>query len=347
MHPYRLARPRRGRFLTTLLLIAACVMGQAAPSGFTPEQREKITKAVTQLVAEANQLDQIEEPKVKPVFDRPHPLLKSLGSDDMGLVVARTAGALTKNDYRDAYVRWHLMWVLKKATQEQRAEHGPVLLKVLEDIPGPLRVERQRTYERKNPELYAEWAKIYYGDLRVMTGYPPHEKPVYPPQSIALFPDSQKRRAEQLWVYAQRLEANGAKETETFPKAIAFNRRIDEVNTIARTYQGELVYFLVTSRDFNIVKAVVRQMDKHARQGSLVSIDMMNYMYQAAFDGYFDGFSPAELKELAGALEKTARATENVWVNQGWATRNFAHYSYHMIKSFEMGDSMAAVSKGS
>ena len=77
------------------------------------DRQALIEAAVKQLTAEAKEIDQLEEPDVKPVFTRPHPLLRNWDPDMGELVLKRMSQKLTGNDYRDTYIRWHLIEPVK------------------------------------------------------------------------------------------------------------------------------------------------------------------------------------------------------------------------------------------
>jgi len=251
-------------------------------------------------------------------------------------LLTRMTGKLTGNDYTEAYVRWHCMWLIAQLEPEEIGDAMDNFAKLLQDVPGDLNVQGKQEQEIVPIEAYNAWAAIYYGKLTVTVGYPPFDKRYYPPQSIEYMDASRKAGAAELWKQCQELRTKF--EIIVDPKARAFNERIRRINQIVRQYTGELIYQLCRSGRPKDLSLIVRIIDNMARKKTTIAFDMLNYLYQAAFDGYLGKYPDQDLKAAAKSLEATARATENDWVQYGSLKRNFAMYAFHIIESLNLGD---------
>ncbi len=334
--------------LTATLLSAPAVAQDAAPAAGSPApapaaspqrqerleeiqarkaQKDRIDKAVAQLVAEARDLDQLIESKNPPVYKRPHPLVKLLQPDDALPVLVEMQSGKTGNKYLDTYINWHLMEVVKNAKASDLEEAGRQLVKLIQQMPGPVQVEGKQEYRHEPPEAYAEWSKRYYS-LRKVVGYPPYQEYVYPPKSLELMSAAERAAGDKTWAEAQEWRSKFT--TITDPLAVAFNRRIREMNQALRDYRGELVYQLLRTTDPAMLKLVIQEMERQCNTKTGFQFDLLNYMYLAAFDGVLSGYKHADLKEASQLLERIARK-EDAWVEYGRMQRNFADYAFHMI----------------
>lgn len=352
---------KRVAFIAIVLFAATSLEAQTAPKPKPKPSRRPVSAAgalkqldkavlakleagVSKLVAEARELDDVKKPKVEPTFRRPHSAIKDWGAD-MGLpALLRMCDDFTKGQgrrFRDTYVRWHLMEVVKKLSDEQLAEASPYLSELVEAIPGKLRTKYVDEYKREPPEVYDQYTRLVHGPtLRIKIGYPPFEKYVYAPESFEHMNDAQKAAAAPDWARAQSLRTQ-FKEAYS-PTARAFNDRIAEVNVLVREYQGEVVYLMVRTGNPDRLKQVFRAIDKHARiKDSVTGFDLLAYVYLAAIDGHITKYDVKLRKQLGSSLEKTARSVEKNWVLHGVYKRNFADYAFHMVESLKKGDTFA------
>jgi hypothetical protein len=303
--------------------------------------QDKLQKAVATLVAEAKQLDNLNQDKAPVVFSRPHSAVKDWGADMAIPALLRMTDDFTKGKgkrFRDTYVRWHLMHTVKKLPRNQLNKAAVYLGQLTDAIPGPLRTAYVEEYKRDPESVYGEYTSLVHGPkLRMKIGYPPFEKYVYAPESFEHMNEKQRAEAAPVWKQAQALRKQ-YKEVYS-PKARVFNDRIAKVNVLVREYQGEVVYQLVRTGDPNRLKQVFRAINKHARKkDSITGFDLLSYVYLAGIDGYLDQYDTNVRKQMGNALEKTARAVEKQWVLHGVYKRNFADYAFHMVETLKHGD---------
>ena len=298
-----------------------------------PEVRQAIDKAVKALVADAKAITDLESDE--PCFTRPHPAVKGW-RPDMALPAAiRMRDKFTGNVNRDTFIRWHLMWVVSKAEESDRKQITQLTAQLVNSLPGDRRLPFKRTYRNEPADAYQKWAALY-GQVRLIVGYPPFQSYVGPPESLELMSKGRRKEAEKVWKECQKLE--GTWERIDYPEARAHNERVGRANHIMREYQGELIGHLLRSGDPRMLKRVMRLIDKHAREESIIGFDLLTYLYLAAFDGDLQQYDPKALRDAGLALEKTAKATKGDWVPFGHTQRNFADYAFHMTRILKEGD---------
>jgi hypothetical protein len=124
-----------------------------------------LDKAIEQLTAEAKDLDELESPKHPPVFQRPHPVLAGLGGDMAAAVLDRMSGKFTGNDYRDTYIRWHLVDVVMRADEgapgSLRREAQRVI-RLINAMPGPLQLPLMPEWKDEPPEIARQYHALLH-----------------------------------------------------------------------------------------------------------------------------------------------------------------------------------------
>lgn len=308
----------------------------AAPADTAHQRAEQLAKAVQTLTAEANELDVLAEPKHRPVFKRPHPALQGWDSTMAPLVLKRMLGDFTHNPYRDVYIRWHLTWVLKQATQAQKRHMTDDLVTLIKMLPGKLKVKfhpERRYVPQKIASRYFQL--IHTG--RIMVGYPPFQHPVSAPESYKYMSAAEAARVKANIAEAKKLRSQF--KTIVDRDATAFNQRLRRMRYICRSYRGELIYLLLQTGDPKAASLVVDEIDRQARQKSPIAFDLMAYMYLAAFDHVLDLYDARTLTALGHKLEATARAT-NDFIDDHNRKRNFADYAFHMVMMLERGSGL-------
>ncbi len=307
-----------------------------------------ISKAVDQLKLEALALEDFKALPTSanaPKFSRPHPLVKDLTEDMCLDVLDRMIQSFTKNDYRDTYIRWHLLWALDKATIEDRAEMGKRLVALIDRIPGNIKVEFRREWYYDPQDAYEAWHKAVGNppDGRVVTGFPPFQRVLQVPESLKFMTADQKAKYESdAAAYKQRVEDNKALEDKwkrvVDQPAIQFNARVRNMNYIIRQYRGELLYYLIKCGDPEMAILVCKAIDKQAKAKNPIAFDMLAYLYKASFEGVLNLYDQSTLNKMSEILEGSARAMENTgWVDYGGQKRNYTQYVFHMIYMLKDG----------
>ncbi|MEX0778079.1 MAG: hypothetical protein WD042_20435 [Phycisphaeraceae bacterium] len=310
----------------------------AAPRASEPAARwakvKEIDAAVKMLTEEAMDLDAAGKPEHPAHFDRPHPALKAWTPDMAPLVLQRMQGKFTGDDHRDTYIRWHLLWVLQKAEQQDKRQMGKELVKLAQMLPGPVDVKERPEHRYEPPEIASRYFSLVHS-ARITVGYPPFQRIVDPPESYQYMTPDQVTRAKANIEEAKKLRDQF--KTIVDRDAIAFNRRVRRVNHIVRTYRGELIYLLLQTGDPKIAQLVVSEIDRQVSAKSGVALDLVAYMYLAAFDGVLSYYDAKTLQDLGAKLELTARASEG-YLDYGGEKRNFADYAFHLILMLQQGN---------
>ncbi|MCE9592061.1 MAG: hypothetical protein K8S99_16255 [Planctomycetes bacterium] len=324
--------------LGVICLPASVVLAQAAPGPVTPTTSPSgttgapttssgIARVVAELMKEAQELDNYDKPDSPAHFTRPHPAVSTLGGEASLDVLDRMLQPFLGNEYRDTYIRWHLMNVVSRTRQQDRKATGPRLIQLLNNMPGPIGGKERPTHRYEPPDIASHYFSLA-NSANVVVGYPPFQRVVGAPESYKYMdPD---RIAK---VKANLAEAAGLRDkfkTIVDQNAVKWNERIRQVNYIIRQYRGELTYALIQTGDPEILRKVFYEVDKQAKLKNGIAFDLLAYIYLAAFDGVLENYPGPSLLQASRSLETTARQVEG-YVNYGGMTRNFADYAFHLI----------------
>lgn len=248
------------------------------------------------------------------------------------MTVKRMVRDFTGNEYRDTYIRWHLVSVLEeKAKQSDLRKMGPDLVKLVNNMPGPIKVPLKPTHKDVPPEIARRYHQLM-GQTYVWqtSGYPPFVKRsrIGPPKSFDLMPASRRAKAKK--AYEEALALRGQWKRIHDREASRFNARIRKMNWVIRQYRGELIYLVLRTGDPKMLKVVTNAIEKHARQQNGIAFDLMAFMYRAAFDGVLEMYDGEDLAKVSKELERVARGKEE-YLKWGGRERNFADYAFHMV----------------
>jgi hypothetical protein len=304
------------------------------PQQLRKEQAAMLEKALEQLKAEAEALDKFEDTAPKLIFTRPHPAIAQWGADMAVPCLDRMmAKPLTReakgSDYRDTYIRWHLMWVVKKASQEERERTGPRLVKLIKALPDGLSAPGKEEYRYEPHDAWNKYVNLVHsGD--VVVGYPPFQQVLNAPASYPHLSPEKVAEVKKNLEEAEAMKNSNAFKIITDPNAIKWNARVRELNYLVRQYRGELIYSLLLTGDPEMAKLVMSEIDRQASIKSGTAFDLMAFVYLAAFDGALNLYEQKTLTELSAKLEASARRMEG-YMNYSGVPRNFADYAFHMI----------------
>ena len=145
------------RLLQYRSVAALCLLlgWAASPVVAADEFDQELAAAVKQLRAESEFLDQVEpDPAAKPVFDRPHKLVRNWDPDRAARVMKAVTDNYSGDEERDAYIRYHLIYVVEKhlidalvACYQEGESFNPELYK-----PDPDLLSRLDSLARTMPE---------------------------------------------------------------------------------------------------------------------------------------------------------------------------------------------------
>lgn len=300
------------------------------------ERRKSISDKIEKLIREADELDNLKDPKQPVHFERPHPELASWGADMSPDVLERMVKPISDNRHKDTYIRWHLMHVVQRARQSDRRKMGKKLIALIKGMPEPLAVKFKVEYRHVPPEVAAEYYRLR-ALTHVVVGYPPYQRDYRGEASLPFVEGDRKKQIED----AIKRMAELKFETVTFHENIRFNKRVRKINWMVRQYRGELIYALLQTGDPAMAKKVVNEIGRQTKSRQTVAFDLLSFMYLAAFDGVMDLYDAGTLREMSMALEGVARGANFYYIYRigddqppGYyhmRTRNFADYAFHMI----------------
>ncbi len=324
-----------------LVLLATAALAAEAPASDNGTMHSvarsslatALESAVKQLTAEAIDVGKYKDARISPHFERPHPALGGFGPEVALDVLDRMLEPFAGNVYEDTYVRWHLMHVVKLASESDRRQMGSRLVQLVKQMPETLGISQRSEFRREPEDIAAEFTKIR-NSLRVVIGYPPYQKQIDPPDSFDQMSAKRRVEAEVLWKKALKLRERY--EVITDHDAVAFNGRIREVNWIVRQYRGELIYALFFTGDPEMVELIISTISAHASRRSVIAFDLMSFGYLAVFDGALDLYEPSFLKKMSNNLKRAAAANDG-WNRHKGRHRNFADFAFHIISLLQDG----------
>ena len=314
-------------------LVLAIGCGCVAAEPVDERRLAAVNEAVAAMSIEAREIGEYMLSEHPPVWHRPHGAIRNLGPRDAMVVLERMLRPMTGNDYADTYIRWHLMHVVNRASAADRRETGERLVRLIQMMPGPIEVEILPEARDEPPEIGAEYRMLINRNT-VVVGYPPYQRTIWPPQSHRFMVGERLAAAEA--DYARAMELKDKFVVIPDPIAIARNRRVRMRNWVVRQYRGELVYALIQTGDPEMLRLVFAEVDRQAKLGNGVALDLLTFVYLAAFDGALNRYDAALLIEVSQMLDKTARAHDRYQRYAG-QSRNFGDYAFHLIEMLRDG----------
>lgn len=300
------------------------------------DRADHIEAGVEKLIAEANELEVVEDPKVRAHLSRPNPAVSTWEGTLAVDVLDRMLKRFTGNPYRDTYIRWHLMHVVKKVPPEQQEQIGSRLIKLIQKMPDPLQVALMIEHRNEPPDVAGRYYQLR-GSTHVRVGYPPFQMDYWGRDSLPHVNEKRKAEIEKALMEMQGLQWKRV----NYSGAVAFNARVRKVNWIIRQYRGELIYEMLRTGDPKMISLVVNEIDRQVKAKQRVAFDLMSFMYLAAFDGHLEKYDDKILLDLSRRLENIARGAGGYLVYRTGGedppsydhmrNRNFADYAFHMV----------------
>jgi len=328
--------------------------GQADEPSYGELERaanKRIVPVLDRLIEEANQLRAVEEADPEPVFRRPHPLVARLTIQDVPFVLRRMVQLdRIDNDYEKTYVRWHLLEVVNRGMEAHAAESlasgeltelsevGPLMIKLFRDMPGNVGAQKMQSVRYEPEDVYKQ-AQRLGGEIRGLTsvtiGYPPFTKTYTGKAAFPHISEGKKKRALEMMERLEQLRSQY--KTIHNPFAIAYNKRIDAMNSIIRHYRGDLTYNIVLTGDPAMLKMIIERSGELAENWDRRAFDLIKYVYRAAFLGYLPLYRLADkglLMEAAAALRTAARRMPG-FMEVGGRYRSYQDYVFHLTFMLE------------
>ena len=306
---------------------AAAAMANRQDAERRAQRLTRIATAVERLKKEANDLDDFDKVTDPPYFQRPHPAISGFAPDMALDTLRRMLDPFTGNDYRDTYIRWHLMHVVKNGSPEDKEEMGKALVRLIAMMPLELHYAEKPDHRYEPPDIAGRYFALVNSQLRTI-GYPPFQRQIGAPEVYKYVTAEEAEKIKANLIEAETLRDKF--KTIVDVGAQQWNHRIRYVNWFIRQYRGEVIYAILQTGDPEMFKLVLATIDRHAKSKSGIAMDLLTYMYLAAFDGVLNLYTPEVLLEGSRTLEGSARAMEG-FQNYGGYVRNFADYAFHMI----------------
>ena len=297
--------------------------------------------AVAQLDAEARQIEVWQTPtEHPPQFARPHPALKQIEASMHKTVLARMVRPFTGNEYRDTYIRWHLLTVYLRAPVADRRDDTAQLVALFnlipdEAVPG---VARKQEHYYEPADLWALYRRLSAGPSMTV-GYPPFQKHISGDRVFKLLPAERQAQYRANWAMAAKIKPKLRQRTDE--KAVAINKRIDarnhrvsRMNQAIRQLRGEVLYALVQTGDPTVLELIGKAVERYIKARSHAAFDLMAYLYRAMSDGYLSHYDAAILEAFAQRMRTIARGNQR-YVTYSGVTRNFGDYAFHLTETLK------------
>ena len=341
-------------------LMPALAAGQSSEeaNGAAPSGQDPVQAAYDALIAEAEVIDKYrktEEIEVSPTFERPHRTLEDVSTRRAPEILERMAAAFTGNKYRDTYIRWHLLWLLKRTEPGALREGSQHLAELVRNMPSPFKAEFKKVRHEVPKELWREADRLrpkFHVDRRkrvtVQKGVPPfggkrtvwRGKRVGPPKVFEILEGAKLERAKRAYERYQQIKPKLRIEVDE--AARRYNERIRDMNFVVRRYRGELIYALLQTGDPRMLELVSTTIADRVDRDDLVAFDLLTYMYKAAFEGVLArAYSESDFRKSAEILNRAAGKSDaykeyrvgTYTLNQTKRRqRNFADYAFHIVR---------------
>ena len=334
------------------------MLGVAATSA--ADRVATLEEVVNQLIAEAKELDELKAPSVPPQWKRPHPLLGNWEPQMGEVVLDRLMQKFTGNKYRDNYIRWHLIWVVQRMLEarfeqfrindqhEVPEDIGARLMELVRTMPKEIRGAYRHPWWRYEPEHIAAQYHALRNATYIKVGFPPFEREYWGADAVPLHHASRQEEMKQKVAEMERLLP--LFESIHDHEVVAYNQRIRELNLTVREYRGDLIYAIIQTGDPKRLVMVVREIGKKIDEKQWIGLDLMAYMYLAAFDGYLALYDEELLTDVGKEMKNiTRRADTYVHYMRGnepipnWVIpnqRNFEEYAYHLVELLKTPDTV-------
>lgn len=333
----------RGVRVWAFVVCAACVLMQASVSiadTVSAANKDRLQATLQALKTEAGLIDNLSTGSPKPRFTRPHPALRSLGADMAIPVLIEMSRRLDSNDYRDTFIKWHLMYVVKKADRADRRAVADRLTRLLKEMPGQIKVGRREPYDDQPEEIAEKYWKLW-SESAVRTGYPPFVKTYHGRDAIQYVRADKKAEWTKMADELERLRKLWTRVPNR--ENIKFNSRVTEVKFIVRQYRGELIYEMLRTNDPKVLRLISDAIERNVKAKQTTAFDLLTYVYAATTDGVLSGFEQTDLEDFGRDIKRVARSSEGYAIFQTSEDfspyknrkRDFADYAFHLINMLE------------
>ncbi len=284
------------------------------------DDTSRIDAAFEQLINEANDLGTVKQPEHRANFKRPHRVVLALKAEDGPVILERMAGELTGDDYRDTYIRWHLMpvihaWLGSRATSADESSDASLTaqqVKIMQDLfrrmPPEAEPRYVSPYSDEGKEINKRLAQLR-AKTRITVGVPPFEKTYSGRAALPHMTPAARKKAEPIVEEIDRLQdqVKGMRDRDIEQ----VNERYREVAKAMREYRFDLGYMMVQSGDQKLLNDVGSAIGTLIRRRQRAGFDVTQAIYKTMHDGYLGQYDDRSLAALRANLMKTAAATRS------------------------------------
>ena len=313
-------------FLACGLLLLAFTTRPVVADDFQAE----LDAAVKQLRVESENLDKAEPAAdVKPKYDRPHPLVRGWGPDRAAAVLKTITDKHSGDDQRDAYLRYHLIYVVEKhlidalapcygenqAFDASKFAPDPEVIRRLDSLPSTIPAPAVQAAWREELiyeplEIRKQWERLR-GSTVVEVGVPPFTERFYGTDALPHVSGARKQQVEQI---VQQMKALEKQYTTTRDRdAVEYNKLVSNINLVLREYRARVVLVLLQSGQDKFLRDVLQATEAAVKADSKVAFDLLDAVYLATFDGYMALFDEQTLSRFGRDLERLGASHEQ-WV---------------------------------
>ena len=322
--------PHRSPLTCLIAAVLICIGCGTVPAFAAEGFEQELDAAVKQLRAESENLDKPEpDPKAKPTVNRPHTLVRGWSPDRAEAVLQAITAKYSGNDERDAYIRYHLLYVVEQhmidalapcfvqgeAFDPSKFSPDPGVIRRLDSLPATIpspavqaKWRDENTYEPA--EIHREHERLRQSTM-VEVGVPPFTERFYGSDALPHLSGARKQQVEQ--TVAKMTELRKQFTVTRDQEAVQYNKLVSNINRVLREYRARVVLVLLQSSEEKFLRDVLQATESMVNAESKAAFDLLDAMYMATFDGYMALYDEQTLSRFGRDLERLGASHEQ-WV---------------------------------
>jgi hypothetical protein len=289
------------RGLRVWVVMGAVVLGAGVARAATPDA---VDDAYNKLKGEADELFQ-DKAEEDASWVRPRPAVKDVDPALYARVLQELATKHTGDPAKDAYVRYHMMYVVNRALAKLDKPIDRMLVgRLVREIPEAIPYKARPWYVFDPPEI-GKKHEAMIDSCVVRVGFPPFYRWVYPPESFQYMNGAARAKAEA--TYKEALALEGKFKKVPSKSGGAYNNRMEYANWALKEYRGELYYASLIDQP-GALDDLTRAIGAAAGSNPDRATDLATVVNAAYFNGILGGYNKSVMKAAEAKL-KAACAT--------------------------------------
>ncbi len=297
-----------------------------------------------QAEADANFVD---NSKVWIAMARPRPAVAKLDPALYETVLKALTAKSCGDTAKDAYVRYHMMWVVNQALPGlEKPISQPLLMQLIRAIPDDIKYTVQPWTIYDPPEIGVKYRQLIDSCIK-RVGFPPFVRSVYPPESFEYMDGAERSAAEKRYAEAKSME--GKFKQKPNPEGNAYNYRMSSMDWALRQYRCELFYGSLVKNPAALAD-LTDAIYKAAPTSPERATDLASALNMAYFNGILGGYNKDVLRaaaaELAASKKKKVPVISYGWDDGGGRWRQLGEALFTVMTGIETNYIPQAIAAG-